>query len=138
MNDQLELRIQELTTEFEAGQKMLTMEGAAEIGVGGVICSAHNLRLKYHDSLPVLMLPVDDHDSPPPKMFDLAVAFHRAYGPTLVHCNGGKNRSVAFAAAIACAEGWMPAKVYEICESTPTDELKAALERWRALHPEGW
>ena len=122
----------------DAGEKMYTTAGIAEIGIRGVICSAHNLRLRYHESLPVLLLPVDDHDDVPPAMFDLAVEFHRRFGPTLVHCNGGKNRSVAFAAALAAAEGWTFDRAYAVCESTPTDELQQSLQQWRALHPEGW
>lgn len=124
--------------DVEAANQLRSRAGVEELGVRGVICSAHNIRVAYHESLSALILPIDDHDDVAPSVFDLAVDFHRRCAPTFTHCNSGKNRSVAFAAALACAEGWTPARAYEVALSTPTLELQRSLERWRELHPEGW
>lgn len=118
-----------------------------ELGIGGVICAAHNLRLKYREELPVLILPVDDHGlvdgdqnrSPvSPKLFDTAVDFHRRHGPTLVHCDANGVRSSAFAAALAMFEGHSVESAIAATKGVPTPELLEALEVWAATHPEGW
>lgn len=97
-----------------------------------VLCPAFNVRLAYDEELAVLILPVNDHDDVLPIVFDLAVSFHRTCGPTFVHCFGGRNRSVAFAAALAVAEGRTLDQAFETMREEPTPELRQALRRWVA------
>ena len=100
-------------------------------GIRAVLCPAYNARLPYHEDLAVLALRIDDHDSVPPAVFDLAVAFHQACGPTLVHCHGGVNRSAVFAAAIGSTLGVYPfARVFTLLNAVPSGTLVASLERW--------
>jgi len=99
-------------------------------GIHAVLCPAYNARLPYHEDLAVLALPVDDHDAVEPKVFDLAVAFHRACGPTLVHCHGGMNRSAVFAAALAVSEGATADEAFNRINALPSKELLASLRQW--------
>lgn len=101
-------------------------------GIRAVLCPAFNARLPYHEDLAVLALPVDDHDAVEPGVFDLAVAFHRACGPTLVHCHGGVNRSAVFAAALARAEGATVDDALNRISALPSKELLASLREWAA------
>src|SRR3990172_13384234 len=69
-------------------------------GFKAVVCPAFNVRIPYHPRIAALLLPVWDDTDAPGTMYETAARFHRDFGPTLVHCNGGLNRSSAFAAAL--------------------------------------
>lgn len=105
-------------------------EAWTRLGIRAVLRPAFNAQLAYHEDLATLTLPVDDHDTVAPETFELAVAFHRLCGPTLVHCFGGRNRSVAFAAALAIAEGKTLEEALNAMGQEPTRELLGALRGW--------
>ena len=98
-----------------------------------IVTAAFNVRVPYPEESIALILPVNDHDDVPGVFFDLAALAARTHlGDVLVHCNGGRNRSVAFAAAIAYSLDFQPFDVtFERANSSPTKEVMAALVRWR-------
>lgn len=107
-----------------------TSERWRDWGVKAVLCPAFNVRIPYHRALAALVLPVWDETDAPDAMFDTAVAFHRAFGPTLVHCHGGLNRSSAFAAALLIADGLAFDLALKAVNATPRPELLGSLGRW--------
>lgn len=71
--------------------------------IEAVLYVGHGKRLPYATELRVLSLPIGNDDYVPIRLYDLAVYFHRHTSVTqhtLVHCNAGINRSVAFAALL--------------------------------------
>jgi protein-tyrosine phosphatase len=99
-------------------------------GFKAVLCPAFNVRIPYHPRLAAMILPVWDETDAPSEMFDCAAYFHKAFGPTLVHCHGGLNRSSAFAAALLVADGMFVEKALECVNATPNPELLRSLRRW--------
>lgn len=105
----------------------------AELGIRAVLCPAFNVRLPYSQSLASLVLPVRDNTLVDEAWFDQAVQFHRTFGPTLVHCHGGLNRSITFAAALAWSEGQSLDKTYAITGEPVFREMRDSLKRWIEL-----
>lgn len=104
-----------------------------ELGIKGVLCPALNVHVPYADGLASLVLPIKDNTLVDDAWFDLAVQFHRSFGPTLVHCHGGLNRSVTFAAAIAWSEGQSLEKTFHITGEPVFREMRDSLKRWVEL-----
>lgn len=69
-------------------------------GIQCVLTVAHDVRPKCVAVLPQLCLPVRESERTPLAFFNMAFRFHHAFGPVLIHCNAGMNRSRVFAAAI--------------------------------------
>lgn len=100
-----------------------------------IVTAAFNVRVWIPEWSIGIVLPINDHDDVPSTFFDLAVAACRAHlGDVLVHCNGGKNRSVAVASAIAWGCDRQPFDAtFEKANSSPTREIMTALKRWKEL-----
>jgi protein-tyrosine phosphatase len=107
-------------------------DGWKALGVKGILCPAFNVRIPYHPKLSALVLPVWDDTDATETMFDAAVAFHRALGPTLVHCHGGLNRSSAFAAALLVDDGAPLDQAIKAINAIPWPGLLNSLRRWAA------
>lgn len=107
-----------------------------KLDIRKIIRAADNVALHYHTELPVLALPMKDHSPVPMAWFDLAVEFDRAMpGGLLIHCNGGKNRSVCIAAAVLISRCYQDSdaslsKVLEHVGGEPTQELLRCLTQW--------
>ena len=105
-----------------------------DLGIRGVICPAYNVRLPYAPGLASLILPIWDNTQVDDAWFDQAVEFHRRFSPTLVHCQGGLNRSVTFAAALAWTEGQSLEASWGIMKGEPVfQEMRDSLKRWVEL-----
>jgi len=104
-----------------------------DLGIKAVLCPAYNVRIPYAKELFSIVLPVWDNTRVDEAWFDLAVKFHRACGPTLVHCHGGLNRSVAFAAALAFSEGQSLDATYSKIGEPVFREMKDAVKAWTEL-----
>lgn len=105
------------------------------LGISCVIGVAAEVRLHYHKELPSLRIPALDRMRIPAEWFDAALAFHRAFGPVLVHCKMGRNRSSVFAAALALANSRFEterSKWFNVTRRTPHRSLVKSLERWVA------
>jgi hypothetical protein len=72
----------------------------AQHGIRAVLTVTDGDRPKVVASLPQLCIPINERDETPALYFDLACRFVKAFGPTVVHCHGGLNRSRVFAAAL--------------------------------------
>jgi protein-tyrosine phosphatase len=107
-----------------------------ELGIKAVICPAFNVRLPYAPALASLILPVWDDTLVDAEWFDFAVSFHRRFGPTLVHCHGGLNRSVTFAAAIALADGQSLDQSFKIMGEPVFRQMRDSLKRWAETRKE--
>ena len=103
-------------------------------GFKAVICPAYNVRIPYHPRIAALLLPVWDDTDAPPAMYETAARFHRDFGPTLVHCNGGLNRSSAFAAALLVTGGLSIEEALRKTNGIPRLELLTSLQRWAETH----
>lgn len=101
-----------------------------ELGIKAVICPAFNVRIPYAPALASLLLPVWDDTLVDSEWFDFAVSFHHRFGPTLVHCHGGLNRSVTFAAALAISEGKSLDYAYSIMGEPVFRQMRDSLKRW--------
>lgn len=97
-------------------------------GIKGVICPAFNVRIVTPADLSCLIMPIDDYDDLPVAWLKAAAAFYHAFKPVLVHCRGGKNRSVAVAAALAWYDGKSPYEIYSQLNRTPTRELAMSVD----------
>lgn len=73
------------------------------LGIKGVITVAEDVRTWYDTKLIELRLPVLEEMNIPIEWFDLAVQFHNAVGPVLVHSRSGKSRAAIFATALSLA-----------------------------------
>lgn len=101
-----------------------------EEGFKSVICPAFNVRIPYHPKIAALLFPVWDDTDVPLVMYETAAGFHRTFGPTLVHCNGGMNRSSAFAAALLIADGLPFNEALRKVNAIPEAPLLSSLKRW--------
>lgn len=99
-------------------------------GFKAVICPAFNVRIPYHPKIAALILPVWDDTDAPSIMYETAARFHRDFGPTLVHCNGGVNRSSAFAAALLIVDGLSVDEALKKVNALPEAPLLSSLKRW--------
>jgi hypothetical protein len=84
------------------------MGAYAQHRIAAVLTVAHDIRPRCVAVLPQLCLPVREDCRTSGLLFDMACSFARLYGALLVHCNGGRNRSRVFAAAIAHKVFLMP------------------------------
>ncbi len=107
-------------------------EGWIKEGIKAVLCPAFNVRIPYHINLSALILPIWDNSYAPATMYELAVRFHRDFGPTLVHCHGGLNRSSAFAAALLMDGGMTMGQALNTVNRRPWDLLMASLRDWES------
>lgn len=113
--------------------KRVLVDSAAwrAMGLRGVICPAFNIRLEYPESVAAIQLPVWDDTDVPDGWYDLAVHFYGRFKPVLVHCNGGLNRSSAFAMAILLNQEIPFEEAAKMVNKPPGDPvLKASLRRW--------
>lgn len=99
-------------------------------GFKAVVCPAFNVRIPYHSEIAAIILPVWDDTDAPGAMYEAAVHFHANFGPTLVHCNGGLNRSSAFAAALLVADGLPVDDALRRVNAIPQQPLLTSLRRW--------
>ena len=105
-----------------------------ELGIKAVLCPAWNVRIPYAPALASLILPIWDDTRVDDTWFDFAVKFHRSFGPTLVHCHGGLNRSVTFAAALAFSEGQSLEQTYSKLKMEPVfQQMRDAVRYWSKL-----
>jgi protein-tyrosine phosphatase len=107
-----------------------TTERWIELGIGGVVCPAFNVRVAYATKLAALILPIWDDSSVSPRLFDLACQFHDSFSPTLVHCAGGLNRSSAFAIALLIHSGVAFEEALSRVNARPHDNLMKSLATW--------
>jgi hypothetical protein len=103
-------------------------------GFKAVVCPAFNVRIPYHPRIAALLLPVWDDTDAPGIMYETAARFHRDFGPTLVHCNGGLNRSSAFAAALLITDGLSIEEAVRKIHALPEAPLLTSLRRWAENH----
>lgn len=108
--------------------------------IESVLYVGHGKRLPYATELRVLSLPIGDNDLVPVEVYDLAVEFHKRSEVTLVHCNAGFNRSMAFSALLLLATGWGPLKAalahVERGPAYPTEPLRESLRAYARAR--GW
>lgn len=113
-------------------------EGSSEAwireGFKAVICPAFNVRIPYHPRIAALLLPVWDDTDAPAVMYETAARFHRDFGPTLVHCNGGLNRSSAFSAALLVTDGIPVEEAIRKVKAVPEPALLRSFHRWAENH----
>ena len=101
-------------------------------GIRCVLTVAEDVRPRCVAMLPQLCLPVNEVEVTPLHYFDLACQFHLTFGPILVHCNAGVNRSTAFAAAL-CYRVWAMglAQAIRAADAVPGFVLRS-MEAWAA------
>lgn len=117
--------------------KHRAMGESGTVMIGGVICAAFDFRFNYARGVHALLLAMHDGHVVDPAWFDMAVDFHRRFGPTLVHCYAGRSRSVAMAAAIAWSEGQDLEETFKKCDSKPNTIVDQSLMAWAAARPKG-
>lgn len=101
------------------------------MGLRGVLCPAYNVRIAYPEELAAMVFPVWDDTDVPEGWYDLAVHFYGRFKPVLVHCNGGLNRSSAFAMAILINQEVPLEEAVRMVNKPPGDPvLMASLRRW--------
>lgn len=111
--------------DYKTAVELMTDFKYKEYGIKGVICPAYNAGIDYPIGLASLVLPIDDYDDIDESVFELVVSFCRLYSPVLIHCMGGKNRSVAFCAAVLGDVG-----IYDRLGHWPTEELQDSVRRF--------
>lgn len=81
-----------------------------------------------------LKLAWDDDDIVPLQWIEVASAFHRCFGATLLNCNAGHNRSRAVVACLAATHYGQPAeRTYAILGAAPySAAMRDLVARWTA------
>jgi hypothetical protein len=108
--------------------------------IQAVLYVGHGKRLPYATELRVLSLPIGNDELVCVAAYDLAADFHlrTSYDQhTLVHCNAGVNRSVAFAALLLYVDGGAPSIEHALRAvrrgpTYPSEPLCTSLRDWEA------
>lgn len=131
------MTLKRLTTDLwqscapEARRILQESSGWKALGLRGVLCPAYNVRIIYPEELAALVLPVWDDTDVPDGWYDLAAQFYSRFKPVLVHCNGGLNRSSAFAMAILINQEIPFEEAAKMVNKPPGDPvLMRSLRRW--------